>query len=155
MHTMDRTALARKNLDKRFAQMREVPMTVPPRGWIRAIRDALGLSTRQLAERMGSSQSWISVLEKSEVSGSTTLKSLRQAAEAMDCTLIYALIPTKSLAETLKHQAERIAADELSHLNHSMQLENQGMTSDNLVTERKRLVDELLAGPPRKLWNNK
>lgn len=152
---MDRTALARKNLDKRFALMREVSMTVPPRGWIRAVRDALGLSTRQLAERMGSSQSWISVLEKSEVSGSTTLKSLRQAAEAMDCTLMYALIPKKSLAETLQHQAERRAADELRHLNHSMQLENQGMTSENLDAERKRLVDELLAGPPRKLWNNK
>jgi predicted DNA-binding mobile mystery protein A len=152
---MDRAALARKNLDKRFALMREVPMTVPPRGWIRAIREALGLSTRQMAERMGSSQSWISVLEKAEVSGTTTLKSMRQAAEAMDCTLVYALIPTKSLAESLQHQAELRAEDELRHLNHSMQLENQGMTGENLEAERKRLVDELLAGPPRKLWNNK
>jgi len=152
---MDHAALARKNLDKRFALMREVPMTVPPRGWIRAIREALGLSTRQMAERMGSSQSWISVLEKAEVSGTTTLKSMRQAAEAMDCTLVYALIPTKSLAESLQHQAELRAEDELRHLNHSMQLENQGMTGENLEAERKRLVDELLAGPPRKLWNNK
>lgn len=152
---MDHAALARKNLDKRFALMREVPMTVPPRGWIRAIREALGLSTRQMAERMGSSQSWISVLEKAEVSGTTTLKSMRQAAEAMNCTLVYALIPTKTLAESLQHQAELRAEDELRHLNHSMQLENQGMTGENLEAERKRLVDELLAGPPRKLWNNK
>ena len=152
---MDHTALARKNLDKRFAQMRAVPMTVPPRGWIRAIREALGLSTRQLAERMESSQSWISVLEKAEVSGTTTLKSMRQAAEAMDCTLVYALIPTKSLAETLQHRAEMRAEDELRHLNHSMQLENQGMTADNLSAERKRLITELLDGSPRKLWINK
>ena len=152
---MDRAALARKNLDKRFALMREVPMSVPPRGWIRAIREALGLSTRQLAERMEASQSWISVLEKAEVSGTTTLKSMRQAAEAMDCTLVYALIPTKSLAETLQHRAELRADEELRHLNHSMQLENQGMTSENLNTERQRLIAELLLGSPRKLWNNK
>lgn len=152
---MDRTALARKNLDKRFVQMREVSMAVPPRGWIRAIREALGLSTRQLAERMGSSQSWISVLEKAEVSGTTTLKSMRQAAEAMDCTLVYALIPTKSLAETLQDRAQRRADDELRHLDHSMQLENQGMTADNLNAERQRLIAELLVGSPRKLWNNK
>lgn len=152
---MDRTALARKNLDKRFMLMREVPMTVPPRGWIRAIREALGLSTRQLAERMGSSQSWISVLEKAEVTGNTTLNSMRQAAEAMDCTLVYALIPTKSLSETLQHRAEMRADDELRHLNHSMQLENQGMTVDNLSAERKRLITEMLDGSPRKLWINK
>ena len=152
---MDRAALARKNLDKRFVLMREVPMSVPPRGWIRAIREALGLSTRQLAERMGSSQSWISVLEKAEVTGTTTLKSMRQAAEAMDCTLVYALVPTKSLGKTLLHRAELRAEDELRHLNHSMQLENQGMTSENLNAERNRLINELLAGPPRKLWNSK
>ena len=109
----------------------------------------------QLAERMESSQSWISVLEKAEVSGTTTLKSMRQAAEAMDCTLVYALIPTKSLAETLQHRAELRADEELRHLNHSMLLENQGMTSENLNAERNRLINELLAGPPRKLWNSK
>ena len=152
---MDRTALARKNLDKRFTLIREAPMTVPPRGWIRAIREALGLSTRQLAKQMGSSQSWISVLEKAEINGNTTINSLRQAAEAMDCTFVYAVIPRKSLAENLQRRAAEIADDELRYLNHSMRLENQMMTNEDMQAERKRLIDALLAESPRKLWETK
>ncbi len=78
----DQAALARKQLERRFAPLRETSFAVPPRGWIKAIREALGMTVRQLAARMGTSISRIPVIEKAEVSGSTTIKTLRQAAEA-------------------------------------------------------------------------
>ena len=85
---MDKAALARKSLDKRLSPLRDMPLAVPPRGWLRAIRESLSMTTRQLAERMDVARSRINALEKAELSGATTLKSLRAAAEAMECTLV-------------------------------------------------------------------
>lgn len=152
--TMNQTALARKSLDKRLATLRDVPLAVPPRGWLRAIRESLAMNTRQMAERMGVARSWITTLEKAEVTGTTTLKSLRAAAEALDCTLIYAIVPTKSLDAIMRARATEKADAELAHLHHTMALENQAMTKTDLADERARLIDELLAGSMRRLWED-
>ena len=81
----------------RFAPLRDLPP--PKKGWIRAIRDALGMSGRQLGQRMGVSKMWVGDMERLEASGATTLKTLRRAAEAMDCVLVYASFP-KPLSKT-------------------------------------------------------
>lgn len=145
-------ALAIKNLDKRFAAIREARIATPPRGWLRAIREALGLSTRQLAERMGAAPSRVTTLEKAEVTGGTTLRSLREAAEAMDCALVYAIVPKTTLEAIRRERAAAIAERELSSLHHTMRLENQAVGRDELEEERQRLIDDLLAGSPRRLW---
>jgi predicted DNA-binding mobile mystery protein A len=150
--TMDKAALARKSLDKRLSPLRDMPLAVPPRGWLRAIRESLSMTTRQLADRMGVARSRINALEKAELSGATTLKSLRAAAEAMDCTLVYAIVPTKSLDAIMRARAAEKAHVELAHLHHTMTLENQAMARADLEQERTRLIDELLAGSARRLW---
>ena len=49
MRSEDR-ALARKQLDKRLGLVRDTDaLTRPPRGWIKAIRESLGMTTAQLA----------------------------------------------------------------------------------------------------------
>lgn len=151
---MSNPALARKSLDRRLAALREADFTVPPRGWLRAIREALGLSARQLAQRIGTVPSRISALEKAEVTGATTLKSLRAAAEAMNCTLVYALVPTGSLEEIVRDRAKQRAETELRRLHHTMTLENQALTRDDLADERQRLIDEMLTGSLRQLWDD-
>lgn len=145
-------ALAIKSLDKRFAAIREARIATPPRGWLRAIREALGLSTRQLAERMGAAPSRVTTLEKAEVTGGTTLRSLREAAEAMDCTLVYAIVPKTTLEAIRRERAAIIAERELSSLHHTMRLENQAVGREELEEERQRLIEDLLAGSPRRLW---
>uniref|UniRef100_UPI0028A95AA5 helix-turn-helix domain-containing protein n=1 Tax=Aquidulcibacter sp. TaxID=2052990 RepID=UPI0028A95AA5 len=89
--------LARKSLDKRLPRLREEPMPMPRAGWIKAIREALGLTAQQLASRMGVVQSRVSTIEKAEITGATTVKTLRATAEAMGCTFVYAIVPTKPL----------------------------------------------------------
>jgi predicted DNA-binding mobile mystery protein A len=101
----DQTRLARKNLDRRFSQIVREVMLAPPYGWVRAIREALGMTPQRLATRMGVTRPRVNMLEKAELSGATTLKSLRQAAEAMDCVLVYAIVPRTSLDEILREQA--------------------------------------------------
>lgn len=151
---IDNTALARKSLDRRFAPLREADFAMPPRGWLRAIREALGMTVRQLASRMGAAPSRITALEKAEVTGATTLKSLRAAAEAMDCTLVYALVPTSSLEDMVRERARLRAEEELRRVHHTMTLENQALTRDDLADERQRLIDNMLAGSLRGLWDN-
>lgn len=151
---MDAKALARKHLESRLAPLRErVELARPPRGWIRAIRDAYGMTTRQLAKRMGKSQPVIVEMEKGEARDSLTLSSLRQAAEALDCTLVYALVPNAPIEDLREKRARMIAAQRLSRASHSMALENQGLDSKAQEQERERLVEDLLRGPPARLWD--
>jgi predicted DNA-binding mobile mystery protein A len=146
--------LARKHLENRLAPLREKDaLTRPPRGWIRAMRDALEMTSTQLAQRMGISQSRASALERSEVRDALTLGTLRQAAEALDCTLVYALVPNRPLDEMLRARARLHANKQLARTNHTMRLEDQALSPENLEAERARLTDALLKGDARRLWD--
>jgi len=127
---------------------------VPPRGWIKAIREALGMTARQLAARMGTSVSRIPVIEKAEVSGSTTIKTLRQAAEAMNCTFVYAFVPTKPLDDILRDRARQKASKDIARLDHTMRLENQALLKADLDDEQRRMIELILSGSLRGLWDN-
>ncbi|MEN3149102.1 mobile mystery protein A [Neorhizobium sp. IRAMC:178] len=148
------TALARKQLERRLAPLRELDLMTPPRGWMKAIREALGMSTRQLAARMGAAPSRISAIEKAEVSGATTIKTLREAAAAMNCTFVYAFVPAKPLDLILRERAAEKAGQDMARLDHTMQLENQALLRSDLEEERRRLVDAMLADSPRRLWED-
>src|SRR5271155_2214754 len=101
MYPMKKARLAaqsRAQLDSRFKELASGKGYAPPvRGWIRAIREALGMSMEQLAERLKIKQPSLVALEQSEAKGSIELATLRRVAEALDCTLIYALVPHKPL----------------------------------------------------------
>lgn len=145
-----------RHLDKRFAAVRALAKSPrPPKGWLRAVRDALGMTTAQYARRLGVSQPRIVELEQSEASGSVTLNTLQRAAEALGCRLVYVLVPEKPLADTIRERAETVASRQLADVEHTMRLENQAVTdkqvSKNLLRER---VEELLRRPAR-LWDEK
>ncbi|HTX49559.1 MAG TPA: mobile mystery protein A [Caulobacteraceae bacterium] len=146
-------ALARKHLDRRLASLRAEDLTRPPRGWIRAIREAIGMTAAQLGERTGASQSRIARIEKGEVRGTLTMNTLRHVAEAMGCTLVYALVPNRPLDEMLRERAQDVADRQLARTHQTMRLENQALTPDDLRAERERLVAALLQGDPRRLWD--
>lgn len=146
-------ALARKHLDRRLTALRRTAdLARPPRGWIKAIREALGLTTAQLARRLGVSQTRVSRMEHGEMENTLTLKSLRQAAEAMNCTLVYALVPNEPLEQMVHKRAGVIADRRLARTHHTMKLENQALAHPDLEAERARLVRELIEGNPRQLW---
>jgi len=146
--------LARGVLDSEFAALRKAaPVALSGGSWVRAIREALGMTTGQLAKRIGVSQPRVTGIEKAEADGSITLKSLRHAAEGLDCTLVYVLLPNARLEAMVRERAERVAADQLGRTHQTMTLENQAVTPIRLRKERERLVDELLRGDPRRLWD--
>ncbi len=156
MHSKaDTKALARQQLDRRFASLRKTSnLTRPPRGWIKAIREALGMSTTQLAKRLGVAQTRVSQMEKAEIESAIRLQTLKQVAEALDCTLVYALIPNEPLEQMVRDRAAKIADVQLARTNHTMRLENQALDSPALMAERERLIRQLVEGSPRRLWES-
>ncbi|MGB8520907.1 MAG: mobile mystery protein A [Candidatus Tumulicola sp.] len=148
-------ALARKQLERRLAPLRNVAFEPPPKGWIKAIRESLGMTARQLAARIGVAPSRIPVIEQAEVSGATTLRTLRQTATAMNCAFVYAFVPVEPLDALLRERALQKARDDIVRLDHTMRLENQTLLASDLKAEQSRMVDRILSGSLRGLWDER
>lgn len=146
--------LARKHLDRKLSRLQSVDLARPLGGWVRAIRDSVGMTTRQLARRMEVVQSRIVALEKAEATDSTTLRSLREAAAALDCTLVYALVPNLSLNDIVRDRARHKAYQQYASVAQGMLLENQSLTVTQMNEEIERLTDDILSEPLRLLWED-
>ena len=148
-------AMARKQLDKRLSILQNVDILArPPRGWIKAIREALGMTTAQLGKRLGVSQPRVLGIEKAEASGSITLDSLERAARALDCRLVYALVPRKPLESLVEDRARELAKERLRATSHSMALEDQRVDETDEQEHLERLVQKLLNQPGSALWKD-
>jgi len=146
--------IAMQQLDKTLAGMKSALGVRPPaRGWLRAIRDAIGMSGPQLARRMGVSKQRISELEGFEVNGSATLKSMRQAAETLDCVLVYALVPRDSLQAMVEQQARKLAVQQSDYAAHTMRLEDQLPNAEERQAALDAVVAELVRTMPKNLWD--
>lgn len=139
-----------KQLDKRFKDL--CVYKRPSGGWIKTIRKALGMTTKQLADRLGWKYTRVVQIEATEVKDSITLKDLREAASAMDCELIYAVVPKKPIEEMLKERAYKIASECTSSVAHTMSLENQATSPEFQEEIKKEYAKSLLEGTLNKLW---
>jgi predicted DNA-binding mobile mystery protein A len=147
---------AYEQLDKRFARLKPLSSEAvrPSRGWIRAIREALGMTTGQLAKRLGVHQPRVIELERGEATGNITIKSLERAAEALGCRLVYALIPEEPLADTIRKRASLVADRQLASVQQTMRLEAQEVTDKSQQNAaHEKLVGNLLRRPAR-LWDD-
>lgn len=145
--------IARQQLDKTlsgYATAKQTP--TPVKGWVRAIREALGMSGKQLARRLQVSQPRIPRLEHDELTGAVSLKTMRQAAEAMDCIFVYAIIPRTSLEETVREQARKVATVRILRAAHSMLLEAQSLSATEQRLSLEAAVEELVREMPKELW---
>lgn len=146
--------IARKALETRLRSVRRLaPSLAPPGGgWIKAIRTALGMSGRQFAARLGVSAPTANGIERSEREGTVTLATLRRAAAALDCTVVYTLIPNSDLETIVQRRARMLARERLGRISNSMALENQEVPGAVLEREVARLAEEILAKQPLALW---
>ena len=146
---------ARRQLDRRFRHWRALPLEAaarPHAGWVRAIREALGMSTEDLARRMSVSAVAVIKLEDRERRGATTLGALERAADALDCDLVYALVPRHPLTEQVRRRAEAVARAELAPTLTSMHLEDQGLDAEQVQEALADRVAELTSS--RGLWRS-
>lgn len=142
---------ARRALDARFASLGSTDNWTPPNaGWVRAIREALGMSAAALASRMRISEPAVFSLERTEQHGTIRLDTLRRAAEAMNCTLAYVLIPNQPLEQAVHEQAGRIVDAHLQRVDQTMILEDQGVTVSSEA--REALIEQVIGR--RGLWSD-
>ena len=128
----------------------------PPSGWLKAVRGALGLSARQLAALAGFDSASVFRLERREVQGTVTLGYLDRAAQAMNCRLIYAIVPNDdfgSLEAILDERAKAAAEKIFSQVEHSMRLEGQGSQDSRAQPEVESLARELKQGLDPQIWS--
>jgi predicted DNA-binding mobile mystery protein A len=146
---------AYEQLDKRFARLKPLANEAarPSRGWIRALREAIGMTTGQLAKRLGVQQPRIIELERGEATGNITVKSLERAAQALGCRLVYALVPEEPLADTIRRRASVIADQQLASVEQTMRLEAQGVDDKALRQEAHQALVEKLLRRPARLWD--
>lgn len=150
------TNTARKALDNKVSALPPLQkMQRPHKGWIKAVREALGMSSKQLAARLNVSPPRITALEKSELDETMTVASLRRAAEALDCALVYSFVPKGSFEEILKRRAHRIAAEVIGKVDHTMRLEAQNLHEDKLDDEIEDLAAQILREQHKMIWDTK
>ncbi len=124
----------------------------PSAGWVRAIRDSLGMSAVAFAKRLGMTPVGVRKLESAEASDAITLASLRKLAQALDCELQYALVPRTPLVKQVRDRAEKVAHERLRPIAHSMALEDQAVQGAQNKLQLELAIKDLIEGSRRKLW---
>ena len=123
-------------------------------GWLKTVRKALGMSGSQLAIRLGVTKGRVSQAESAELSGSATLKSMQNMAQAMDCRFVYAVIPEKEIESVIKDRAVLKAKEQVRAASTQMALESQALSDEQLAFEVDRLASEIIKKMASDLWND-
>ena len=151
---MSNTKLLRCSLNKKLRKTAYLSFpTAPAQGWIRTIRTAIGMTTAQLAKRLGVTQPRIVSLEKNEEN--LKLSTIKKTAEALGCTFVYAMVPTQDLEKMVMGQAMKKARTMFSKTNHNMALESQRVNPDFSKKLLEDLAQELINKTPQKIWDEK
>ena len=108
------------------------------------------MTTAQLAKRLGIKQPSLVELEKSEAKGTIELATLRRVAEALDCTLVYMLVPNKPLESTIRERGRAFAQKGRGPVEHTMMLEDQKVPAKNVEARLDEIVRET---NPRLFWD--
>ena len=127
----------------------------PPAGWLRAIREALGMTSGVLAERLGVTASGARKLEQAEAIDAITLGTLRRVADALDCDLQYALVPRRPLREMRWQQALHLAQQWQQRASRTMALEAQLVATPSAAANERleAMAQEILRTSGTRLWD--
>ena len=145
-----------KQLDKQLKEWQAISKKYgkPRAGWIKTLRVALSMSAEQFADRLGLTRGRVNQLEKSEVHDAVTLWSLKEAANALGCELVYAIVPkgSSTLEDIIKTRAEQVAKERVARVAHSMSLEAQSVDADTLKSQKDVLAKSLMEHLNKKFW---
>lgn len=144
-----------EQIDRKLKAFRPLEtMIVPDNGWVNAIRTALKMSLRQLGERMKITAQSISGIEQRESNGTITLKTLKEAAKALDMKLVYGFIPKEdSLEKMIEIRAREIAREIVIRTSNTMKLEDQENSKNRINKSIKNKAEEIIDAMPKYLWD--
>lgn len=149
----------REQLDTNISNSKDLLtyMSKQNHGWIRTVREALGMTITQLAQRLHIRQPSVSQMENGELDETITIHTLKKAANALGCNLVYGFVPKTSFNQLVEVQALETAKKMIARTSHTMALENQGtnISPQNEIDPHKikELAEELLRQKPTKIWS--
>ncbi len=152
---MKKQILILEHVDAKISQLRKAEdLVIPPAGWIYSIRQALGMSMRQLGNRMGITPQSVKEIEEREKNGTVTLKVLRQFGQALNLKLVYGFVPSEgSLERIIEKRALEVAIEIVNRTSASMKLEDQENKPDRLKKAVNEKAEELRLQKSKYLWD--
>ena len=145
---MDTKKQFRKFYQNKFDILKKNPIIIPPQGWVRTIRNFLGMTSTQLAKRLGVNQSRVIRIENNE--RNTKISTMEKIADALNCDFVYAFIPRDNIDNIINNQARNKAIKILNKVNKNMALENQMVDSEDLLDD---LVNKILNKNIARIWD--
>ena len=146
---MDARVLQIRALDKKTSDLKSAKNIVPQSsGWIKTVREAIGMTVSQLAARPGVTQPRITKMESNE--DNLKLSTMKKAAEAMNCEFVYYFKPKTTFQNLVDEQAQKKAAEVLKTVNVNMALENQEIAEDEAV---KDFASDLINTKIKQIWD--
>ena len=152
---MKKQRLILEQIDAKILQLKKAEnFVIPASGWVYSIRQALGMSMRQLGVKMRITPQSIKEIEEREKNGTITIKVLRQFGYSLDLKLIYGFIPSEgSLEKIIEKRAFELAAEIVNRTSISMKLEDQENSTDRLHKAVREKAEEIKLNMPRYLWD--
>lgn len=152
---MNKRKLQIQQMEEKLQSLSALKSTAqPPDGWVRGLRKVLGMTMLQLAAKMGTTKQSVLALEVREKSGSITLKTLKEAANAMDMELVYGFYPKDgSLDALIERKAREMAKEIVMRTSQTMMLEEQEVSwkrLNNAIDERTESIKNEL---PKSIWD--
>lgn len=128
--------------------------SIPPTGWIKAIRTALGMSMQQLGKKLNISRQGVMDIERREKEGSITIKSLREIARVMDMQLVYGFVPVDgSLDALIEKRATELATEIVMRTANTMKLEDQANSKKRIQSAIRERAASIKNEMPKILWD--
>lgn len=140
--------ILRRSYQKKFEAFKQNIIEIPAQGWLKTIREFLGMTTTQLAKKVEVSQPRIVNMEKNEKN--IKISTMEKVADALNCNFVYAFVPRENIDEIIYNQAKKRAMKILNKVNQNMGLENQLAKSDEILED---IIKDLLDGNIARIWD--
>lgn len=110
------------------------------------------MTLEALGARLGVTKQTALQIERAVANETITLKRLRRAADALECELVYFLRPKANLDQLTKDRARQIAEVIVRKTGHSMAMEGQAVSEEQLEKTISEVAAELLEARDPRLW---
>ena len=152
---MRNNKLQLQQLNEKLAQLTDFQhVIVPPIGWIKAIRNGIGMSMEQLGKKLSITKQGVMDIEKREKEGAITIKSMQEIAKAMDMKLVYGFVPNEGdLEQMIETRAIEMAKKIVERTSNTMKLEDQANSKERIEKAIKERASEIINNTPKILWD--
>jgi predicted DNA-binding mobile mystery protein A len=152
---MRKNKLQFQQLNEKMLQLAGMKhVIIPPIGWIKAIRNGIGMSMEQLGKKLSITKQGVMDIEKREKEGAITIKSMQEIAKAIDMQFVYGFVPDAgSLDQMIEMRALEMATKIVQRTSNTMKLEDQENSKERIEKAIKERAAEIINKTPKILWD--